>query len=579
MKLKNRILFPGYSAFHPCLSIEDFTRIAETAREAGFTHVDLGCAMTGRSRYQLDNDGNWCEGYDFYPEYTAVFPAFFKFHVPEKFRAYLPQSYAAANLERFRAFAEILRKLGLKGSLICSEALFLPEKAFADHPQWRGPRCDFGARSRKGYFAPCVDNPEIQECYREASSVLGEAAPVMDYIEVVTGDSGAGLCWGKLYPGPNGPESCRTIPLEERERAFLSVLKSGFPGVSMIFLTEQPNWTYTGILPYKSALGKGSTYLLRVPQDKPLFLENPVTVLDGLAKAVDAGAEWLRFSIEDPQGLFRKESIYPALFQHFETLWSPNRTERISRLAELLRKLEKNTDASALCDAWTRADEALRTLGGCFLNSILFYGSMSERWLTRPLLAMPERVPFEEKAYYLRHVFNVLGAEAENDLLDYHGARWSNIALDASAATRSEQSLAYIVSLLDDAVTSMERSGTAPRRLARLRACRCFVRNIRNILSFQAEMDRARMEVPRAKYEKMTGAVREEFSNTLELAEILEEFPEILARAESAADENTFLFGPDIVAQLHRKNRLMCAHIHDIDDLTYNRRNYIDNML
>ena len=152
MKLKNRILFPGYSAFHPCLSIEDFTRIAETAREAGFTHVDLGCAMTGRSRYQLDNDGNWCEGYDFYPEYTAVFPAFFKFHVPEKFRAYLPQSYAAANLERFRAFAEILRKLGLKGSLICSEALFLPEKAFADHPQWRGPRCDFGARSRKGYF-------------------------------------------------------------------------------------------------------------------------------------------------------------------------------------------------------------------------------------------------------------------------------------------------------------------------------------------------------------------------------------------------------------------------------------------
>ena len=94
-----------------------------------------------------------------------------------------------------------------------------------------------------------------------------------------------------------------------------------------------------------------------------------------------------------------------------------------------------------------------------------------------------------------------------------------------------------------------------------------------------AEMDRARMEVPRAKYEKMTGAVREEFSNTLELAEILEEFPEILARAENAADENTFLFGPDIVAQLHRKNRLMCAHIHDIDDLTYNRRNYIDNML
>lgn len=40
--IKKLIFGPGYSAFNRPLNTAEFTAIAETAKEAGFTHIDIG---------------------------------------------------------------------------------------------------------------------------------------------------------------------------------------------------------------------------------------------------------------------------------------------------------------------------------------------------------------------------------------------------------------------------------------------------------------------------------------------------------------------------------------------------------
>ncbi|NLZ64222.1 MAG: hypothetical protein GX902_10485 [Lentisphaerae bacterium] len=572
MSFSKLILFPGYSAFNRPLSADEFRNMAEVARDAGFTHIDLGCAMTGRARWQLRNNGQWCTDYDYYTEYTAVFPAFFKFHVPEALRRYIPVEYADANLARLEQFGAVLSDLDLKGSFVCAEALFLPEEAYVDHPDWRGPRCDFGWRSKQSYFAPCVDHPEILEMYRESSRAMAQAAPMIDYIEITTGDSGAGMCWGKLYPGPNGPDRCRNITRTQRESTFLEAVKTGWPEASFAGMSIQTNWTYTGPFAFTTTLGEDKVYLLRTSQDKPLLLENPVAVPLGLDLAAENGATTVRFGIEDPRNLFRPGGLYPELFKAFTGRRSSGDTERLLRLSEFFRNYEPQSDAMQLCDGFLQLDRALQMLRKCFVASIMFYGSMSERWLTRPLLAKPERVPAEEKAYYSRHIFNALGEEVENDLLDYHGNRWVCIATTATAADRSVQVLKYILELLSEAEKSLQKSGADKLRLARVAACHCFVRNIKNVLCFQSQLDRVRDGLRTANRDFMTLVVTDEYYNTLRLIELLEEFPDLVAHASCPEDENTFLFGADLVWQLREKNRLMMKYSHDIDEITFNRQ-------
>ncbi|MBR4664892.1 MAG: hypothetical protein IKO93_13550, partial [Lentisphaeria bacterium] len=96
-KEKRTILFTGYTAMGSGLSFEQFKTVADNAKAAGFTHVDLGSAMLDRSRWQLDNNGKYAPGYDFYPEYTAVFVDPFKFCCPKALKKHLPADVIKKN--------------------------------------------------------------------------------------------------------------------------------------------------------------------------------------------------------------------------------------------------------------------------------------------------------------------------------------------------------------------------------------------------------------------------------------------------------------------------------------------------
>jgi hypothetical protein len=61
--------------------------------------------------------------------------------------------------------------------------------------------------------------------------------------------------------------------------------------------------------------------------------------------------------------------------------------------------------------------------------------------------------------------------------------------------------------------------------------------------------------------------MRDELDNAAELITMLESGGiDLVAKAETARYEDTFLLGPDLIAQLKRKMKIMRAHWLDVQD-------------
>ena len=565
MEFKRRILFTGYTAFNGILPPEEFKKVAEVAAETGFTHVDLGCSMLERSRHQLNNNGVWCKDYDFYPEYTAAFPGFFKFFVPAKLRPYLPEETAKRNLESMHIRAEILQSAGLKGSFLGGEPQFLPEAAFEDHPEWRGARSDYAGRSQVAYFSPCIDQPEILELYSEAANAICDAAPCMEYVHLLTGDSGNGICWGELYTGSNGPEFCRHISAEQRVATYCNVLADAMKkhghDEPMAILHRSPPWGRS--VPVRKAPGApgGSVYSVRGYQDKPVCHEDPVTILEEISKA--AGFENLIINIEAPELQMRKGGIYPRILKSaFESV--PRGTvDIVSRVKTAVEQALPEADAEKMTDGFFLINQALKEYQTT-ISCNFFYGNMSERWLTRPLLVIIPSMDDEETAYYRNHIFSVMGEKAFRDYLDFHGGRWVRFGKTQEEATYTAHICLNIIGKLDKAI---ELFGPESDAGWRARALRVLVKNIRHLLIFTAMHDKLRAtgEAHKPGFQTIQ---RAEIDNCSEMITILEKGPSnVIHLAETKELEHTFRFGPDLADQLRLKQKQMYAHWHDLDDV------------
>jgi hypothetical protein len=594
-KTERVILFPGYTAHNDYLPIEAFKDMAETAAETGFTHVDLGSAMISRSRYQLDNNGKYFDGYDFYPEYTATFPDFFKFHCPDALKKVISADYVEQNMEELRKRSAILSKFGLKGSIIGASPQFLPEEIYQEHPSWRGARCDMPFRCRRPYFAPCVDNEEVLELYREASKHIGEAAPVIDTVIFLSVDSGTGLCWfDKLYPGANGPQACAHRSMDERVAGFTEALSHGLKVNNpdpLIHLTYIPSWTFSGhLLPHPGVKSSKKIFFARTPQDKPVTHENPLGMLASLDAAAKGQADVLVVNLEQPQIVFKSGGIYPTLMKNFLEKPISGPTERIMFLKELATDLglEEN-NRNDLIDAWQHLYRAIddTSHGRLFYNSIFLYGCMSVRWLTRPLLPLPEKISDEDKMYYHEHVFNSLDDEEKQyDLLDLHGTRNPFLGRNACEADRSIICFESVIKTLNDAIASLDKAlkNTASSKAVayctdmrrRVKTLRCFTINLQNICAFQGILDRALDGYSKnANSELLEEVMRKEIDNIQELIGLLEEGgAPLIPLAKKAEDENTFLFGPELVSQLKKKISLMMKSWHDSQILFDNKTRF-----
>ena len=580
-KAKKVILFTGYAAMGDTLTFEQFKTVADNAKATGFTHVDLGSALS-RSLWQLDNDGQYAPGYDFYTEYTAVFACPFKFYCPDKLKKYLPQDQIQRNQFEFKRRAEYLAQIGLRGSIIGAFPQWLPEAVYADHPDWRGPRCDMPFRSRRAYFAPCVDNEEVLELYREASRGIGELAPCVDTMIFMTNDSGTSYCWNDVsYPGKNGPASCAHRTMDERVGGFLDALGSGLAtDEPLIYTAWQGFWCFSGkISPCQGCKSPERVFFVRPPQDKPVIHENPISMLEELENAVYGDASTIVINIEQCQQLFTRDSLYFALLKKFHDNPTDGPASRNMFMQELAVELGLSDAGDyGLLDAWgylyrAADDTSLRHL---FYYSVYLYGGMSARFMVRPFVPIPENLTDEEKSYYKPYVFDSLDRlDYELDLLNIHGSRNFYMGRTYEEAERSvmcwnsilvtlQKCLANLAALV--AKSTGKRQAYLADMLRRLKAFNCFGRNLRNCCAFQATLDRAKAVgfSNLANSDKLEVIMRDELDNAAELIALLEAAPEpILPLATEKKEETTFLFGPDLADQLRKKRQIMLAHWRD----------------
>jgi hypothetical protein len=207
------------------------------------------------------------------------------------------------------------------------------------------------------------------------------------------------------------------------------------------------------------------------------------------------------------------------------------------------------------------------------------------RHITRPLVAMPEKLSEEEENYFLPHVFNPDLDEARMDYLDWHGGKLTagNIA-EAGADPRLPQA-STAAARLSAAGAQLESLGgegdaAAFRDLGlSLRMYASIVRSIGNFYAMQMVRDRnadrfANGPQVHSKVGTATGDpdnllmqdyMRDELDNTAALIEMLESGGiDLLVTARSAGDtEDTFMLGGDVADQLRRKMTIMRRHWRD----------------
>lgn len=584
----------------PTANLDEYRRLAELACELGATHLSASQVELSMWQWNVNR-------HDPYPNWSLHRPTIFKYIVPEELKGYLPEDYAKRNLETLVKRVEILKEFGLKATFNGMEPAYLPEKVYRDHPTWRGPRCDQARRARTEYYAPCIDNPEVRSIYVRTIGELCKVAP-FEHFQLMTNDSGGGLCWNdRLYPGANGPRSCRHIDIGDRVVNFLSMFQEG---AALAGLEAEVNTR--NILPHDvpavlPKLKKGqsinnrtltSVTSVEIVGFHNYYLDNsnPIARLARMSKIADhirniqgKDESNIQLAIRDLDEIdtirFMKK-YYRSMEKGF--------IGKYSALLDMASGFVGKENSETLVEAWELIEkvhdrfEPLDTGGHIFL-----LGTIHQRWLTRPLVAFPAELTPEEKNYYREFQFQAQTEEDADNMLDLQANRWlSGVGgfnlyrmIYSEAMPQLDAAIRKISSLIGCAVDK-EAEKYLTAQTAKLKAWKCIMTNARNVISFQFYLDGADYDNPPKdttsvigdqgdiRFYKMNEILRDEIDNTIELIDILKKADQpIIHQAESKEFENVMLLGPDLTEQLEKKISIMENHRRDLLRLfsSYNR--------
>jgi hypothetical protein len=187
--------------------LSQYDRKAALSKELGATHMSVTEGLP-LATWEIDPE-------DPYPMWFAHHAGMLTIFPPSEVQPYVDAKYSANVSHVLEQRCAILGKYGLKGVWSANEPAVLPQAFFTAHPELRGPRIDQPNRSRKVYFAPNVDAPEMLHIYRESMQMLLKTCPEVEQFNWVTTDAGSGFDWAaSLYPGINGnsnyqfPDQC-----------------------------------------------------------------------------------------------------------------------------------------------------------------------------------------------------------------------------------------------------------------------------------------------------------------------------------------------------------------------------------
>ena len=573
--------------------LNDFRCMALRAKEMGATHVMA--AQMPRSRWMWEQDRN-----DPYPNWSMGHAQLFKLVCPPELKEFLPQDHIQKCFDLLKARCDILKATGLRPALFGNEPFWLPEEGYRKHPAWRGARCDHPRRSKKPYYSPCIDNPEVLSMYRDAVKVLCEETGI-DFMHFMSNDSGGGLCWSSgTYAGPNGPAACRERSMADRITGFLDAISEGAreAGVdAVIHFNSDIDFKDKEISVATACPGLKGNQLVNRMNNR---CETAVTsILDVGApgrpvKKIPAMVSFVRFAmqaqnsvtpvtmVDIPRSDFDEAwLVYEKVRQYKEKgLGISNIGDCFSVLKEAAAELAGETQAGSLLDAWYEIDEAYSHLSHTGLDLIM-YGCQHQRWINRPFVLFPMELAGEDRDYYRQFQFQALMEEDANDLMNLQGIEGVR---GFTAAFMVTETVKKAIRCLDRAVSKVEdlRKSAGEEEMRRkftllqkrLSAERCFYRNIIHAVRFQELVDRTDFENSPvlslrwptrndSRIEEFQNITRAEIDNTYELIGIIEDCLEEVILCAEPEQEDIFVYSTQLVSQLRRKAEIMLDHMND----------------
>ncbi|HEY3396232.1 MAG TPA: hypothetical protein VGM19_01110 [Armatimonadota bacterium] len=579
---------PAYAGYN-----DNFRAQAELAAAAGATHINI--TRIPPSRWQMVDPRDPHPEWTSWPIWSMALSGMFKLAVPEALAEWLPRAEAERNLDLLAERCDILRSLGLRAAYAGNDPMWLPEGVFRAHPEWRGAQGELLCIARLSYFSPCVDHPEVLEMYRWAMEQLCRRVPELDYWASFTNDSAGGLCWSGSYPGDNGPAWCHERSHTERVVGFLSALQQGARDAGceveadLRVCSVPPAFDYHQLRP-------GQLYNGRNQEGRPVgsgvgsnsYWGNHMYPVLGLprmfsfAEELEGALAADTVTVSIGFGPLVEDALIPL---YRELVAAPTRgpAARTAALRRVAATLVAEEHAEQLVEVWTlieRSVECARHVRGYGYASIALVGAGMMRWLTMPLVPDPSRLTPEEKAFYQRH--RVVTNEIEAD--SYHAILGRPGVIGSSAVWMAQNSfneaIAYArraASGMRGLVASAGDEGAAALLRAwgdRAQTLACVYTTCRNFIQYEEALAQRSPEEVEVIWRDQTGTyglsragvelraiARSELDNAYELAALLEQATApILPLAATPEGEDSFVFSPDLTAQLRRKAELMLDH-------------------
>jgi hypothetical protein len=582
--------FVFHNAIRNLDEFRTYAGVAARLKPYGAVQVDIGVLVERSPVHMPGVRSPWHD----YGSYMATMWAFFP---APKLAPHLPAEWVSKNRELLLAKAAVLRKLGLEAVFSANETQFLPESFFRQYPHLRGPRVDHPMRSAREEFAWCVDSPQTLEMIEWMTAELKRHAPEIRAMHSWNNDSGSGLCWlTSLYPGPNGPAACRGRDPGARVRGLIEAMDRGArKGGGPVQIRLAGNFhpedrkRIEPILPSCARFRAGDNSIIlaktRASEVYPILgLIDVLPLLATLEKLSNPEVQTIDIDTCQPW-YYRANEPIPTVQRLVDivedSLKSPTRSEadRTEQARRLAVRWGGEKNADRVLEAFNLAAQSFSVFAERPFFSprdvVLSPGhayTVTNRLITRPLVAKPELLTREEEAYFLPYIF---ATEEQDGRLDYntaHGYRRTAPSEYRSAAFKNIHDTAVAAAGIFDQVTEAPDRPWFRQLALSLRMWASTVRSHDNFYSAQLIRDRHGEDLakpPRIALLRKDDPdlllwneiQRDEFDNTNELRAMLENGGlELVARARNAWQEDVFLLGPDILGALRRKADIMRNH-------------------
>jgi hypothetical protein len=554
---------------------------------------------------------------DPYPGWFIYRPSLLKIFPPKEVQPFVNTQYAGKIAGILAARCKILRKYGLKATFNSNEPQTLPEVFFVAYPELRGARVDQPNRSRTAWWAPSVDEPKTLELYSVAMKSLLQHCPEAENFSFLTSDSGAGFDWvPALYAGLNGNTKWKEKPVESRVSGFLINLQqaakeAGHDVTIAINPISPRQWMTPSFSPEMlDAIVRLLPRGLAVsghegPDGRPFsgvvrrgFSNGgngafaPVVGLvvpnmgDGDIRAPDAPSDTVyapRIIVE----LGDKNSIdfNYRLAKFLRAHPGANMVERLQNLRAFAASEVGEENADGLLEIWNSLNQVQQRLDVLNFGGMLQFGHVLNRWVTRPMVPLPEELTAAEKKDWRPFLFQAKGEAQALDLIDIQAMRmfegWgAKLLFQRAIETTAPQVLGASQRIAQFAPNLTDENARSYWELygKRLEAVYCLLESADHMVSYQAHLDRIRAQGIKPEVNPPLGTqsgwdrtdmmelARKEIATMIRLRQIIQSTKQpILETADRIDEENVMRLGPNLAAEIKNKIDTMNRHWRDYD--------------